>query len=154
MKSTRSIALILCLIMLLGLMTACQKKMPQTAAGFTQIMENAGFEVYDESDNGEDSIATAAVYAVGENYQIEYYGYEDSDSARRVYDNNQNKLDEDHSAKRMTSQMETNRYNYYAFSTEDDFYVIARIENTVVFCAADSEYKQEILTHMEALGYK
>ena len=78
MKFTRSIALILCLIMLLGLMTACQKKMPQTAAGFTQIMENAGFEVYDESDNGEDSIATAAVYAVGENYQIEYYGYEDS----------------------------------------------------------------------------
>lgn len=153
MKRTR-IAMLLCMAVLMGLMTACQKKMPQTAAGFTQIMVAAGFEVNDESDSNEETIATAAVYAVGENYQIEYYGYEDSDTARRVYTNNRNQLDADHPSKRLSAQVNTNRYNYFAFSTEADFYVIARIENTVVYCAADAEHREEILTHMEVLGYK
>lgn len=155
MKITKIIALLLCVVLATGLMTACQKRMPQTAAGFTQIMENAGLVVRDDTQtNDEDSWLTAELYAIGENYTIEYYGFENSNDAQRAFNSNNSSLDEDYPSKTVSSQVNTSRYNYRAFTAGGEFFVLARIENTLVGCIADAEYKQEILAHIEALGYK
>ena len=155
MKIAKMIALFLCLILLLGMMTACQKKMPLTAAGFTEIMENAGLEVRDDSDAiDEDSLPTAVMYAAGKDYLIEYYAFADSQTAQRCFDSNQKDFDEENPRKTMTVQITSGRYDYYAFTTSDQFYVLTRIENTMVGCITDAQYKQAVLEHIEALGYK
>lgn len=155
MKTTKIIALLLCVALVTGLMTACQKKVPQTPDGFTQIMENTGLEVRDDTDtNDDDSPLTAELCAISEGYMIEYYAYEDSNDAQNVFHSNYNSFDEEYPTKTLSTRVNTNRYNYFAFTSGGEFVVVARIENTLVGCIADAEYKQEILTHMEALGYK
>ena len=55
MKTRRMIVMLLCVVMIAGMMTGCQKKIPQTAAEFTQIMEAAGLEVRDNTGNGDEN---------------------------------------------------------------------------------------------------
>lgn len=155
MKTRRMIVMLLCVVMIAGMMTGCQKKIPQTAAEFTQIMETAGLAVRDNTGNGdENDKLTAKLYAIDENYTIEYYAFEDSGAAQRVYNSNYRTFDEENPVKTLSAKMTTSRYDYCAFTAGGQFYVIARIENTLVGCVADAEYKQEILSHIKALGYK
>ena len=45
-------------------------------------------------------------------------------------------------------------YKYYAFTADGNFYIISRIDQTMLYCVADSAYKDEIIGHIEKLGYK
>ena len=155
MKLTRTIAFVLCFGMILCFMTACGSKTPQTVSGFTEIMEGAGFEVQDvTADTETNDLATTVLIAVGENYQIEFYELVDSDTGEGVFYNNKQLFEDEHSVTTMSSEVTSGNYNYYAFNADGNFHMIARVDNTMLWCEAAKEYKDEIVEFVKTLGYK
>ena len=155
MKLTKVIILVLCFGMLLCVMTACSSKTPQTVSGFTEVMEAAGFEVQDvTADTETNDLATAVLVAVGENFQIEFYELIDSETGEGVFYNNKQLFTDEHSVKSMSSEVTSGNYDYYAFNANGNFHMIARVDNTMLWCEAAKEYKSEIVELVKSLGYK
>ena len=155
MKLTKAIALVLCLGMLLCVMTACSSKTPQTVSGFTEVMEAASFEVQDvTADKETNDLATAVLVAVGENFQIEFYELIDSETGEGVFYNNKKLFTDEHSVTTMSSEVTSGNYNYFAFNADGNFHMIARVDNTMLWCEAAKEYKDEIVEFVKTLGYK
>lgn len=155
MKLTKALAFVLCLGMILCFMTACSSKTPQTVSGFTEVMEAADFEVQDvTSDTETNGLATAVLVAVGENYQIEFFELTDSETGEGVFYNNKQIFTDEHSVQTMSSEVTSGNYNYYAFNADGNFHMIARIDNTMLYCEAAKEYKDEIVEFVKTLGYK
>ena len=141
--------------MLLCLSGCMSNKTPQTAEGFTQIMEEKGFEVADATEDIETNGVDARILvATGKNYQIQFHEFEDSDTGKLVFLNGKEVFDDKCSVKSMSLEMNTTNYNYYSFSSGKSFYLIARIEHTVISCVAEKEYKSEIIDLVKTLGYR
>lgn len=142
-------------VLLLSVFTGCQSRTAQTTAGFIQVMEDAGFEVEDVTDQIDtDDLATSVVIALGENYQIEFYEFVDSETGLGVFYNNRDIFDDAYSVKTLSTEISLMYYDYYAFSADGKFCMIARIDNTMLYCVADKEYRSEIVELVETLGYK
>ena len=155
MKIIRVPAIIISLAMMICLMTACGSKTPQTDIGFTRVMESAGLEVQNvTTDTETNSLATLVLIAVGENYQIEFYEFSDSETGEAVFYNNKQIFEDEHSFKTMSSETASGNYNYFAFNADGNFHMISRIDNTMLYCEAAKEYKSEIIDLVKTLGYK
>lgn len=140
--------------LLLSVLTGCGAKTAQTADGFTQIMEDAGFEVKDDtSELGTEDI-TSVLFAVGKNYQMDYYAFSDNETCKDFFYYNKEELDEEFSVKSISSTITMNNYNYYAFNADGDFHMIVRVDNTLLICVAEKAYKSEIVDLLKTLGYK
>ena len=118
-------------------------------------MEQAGFVVQDVTAETEtNGLATNVLIAVGEQYQIEYYELTDPETGEDVFYHNQELFDEEYNVKTLTSEVFLENYNYYAFNSGDHYCMIARIDNTMLWCVANKTYREEIIQNIELLGYK
>lgn len=157
MKKVKLIAFLMCVMMAACVLTGCAEKTPATEDGFTEIMQDAGFTVTDVTEETEtNGLATAVIVAVSEDegYQIEFWKLTDSETGEGVFYNNYNIFNEEHSVKTMSTETMLGNYNYYAFTADGDFHMISRIDDTMLYCEADKEYKEEIVDLVKALGYK
>lgn len=137
------------------MLVACGSKTPQTVEGFTQIMETSGFDVQDITDDAEtDSLARSVFAAVGDDYQIDFLEFADSEIGEDYFDNKKEMLEDEHRSKSFSLSVSVGNYNYYAFNAKDDFYLIAQIDNTMLYCVADKEYRSEITEFVKTLGYR
>lgn len=141
-------------MLLLSVLTGCGVKTAQTAEGFTQIMEDAGFDVEDVAVEPETDGRTSTLAAVGKNYQMDYYAFTDNETCADFFQAAMEELDEAHLKKTFSIQTTMNNYCYYAFNADGDFHVIVRVDNTMLCCTADKTYKSEIVDLLKTLGYK
>lgn len=155
MKRTKLLLLMLCVGVLLCTLTACGSKTPQTVSGFTDVMEAAGFDVQDvTATTNTNGLATAVLVAAGEHYQLEFYKLTDSETGEGVFYNNKQLFTDEHAVQTLSNEVTLGNYNYYAFNADGNFHMIARIEDTMLYCEAAKEYKDEIVELVKALGYK
>jgi len=155
MKTKRILISILCVVTIICCLTGCSPKTAQTVSGFTEFMEAAGFEVHNITASTEtNGLVTAVLIAAGENYQIEFYEFKDSETGEAFFNNIKDYFDEEHSSKTMSLKLALGSYNYYSFTAGGNFHIIVRIENTIIFCEADKAYKEEIVDCIKALGYR
>ena len=155
MKKTKIIFLAAFICLALLAITSCSKKTPQTTKGFTDIMEEAGFEVLDITEMYSDrGPVSSVIIARNENYQIDFYKLTDNNTAIGVFSNNKQIFDDEHSSKTFSTSVSSGNYDYYAFNAEGYFHMIARVDDTMLFCEAKEEYKDEILELVKKLGYK
>ena len=137
------------------MLTGCGSKTAQTVDGFIQVMEDAGFEVEDvTAEMGTNDLATSVIIAVGENYQIEFLELVDSETGKGVFNGNKAVSEDEHSVKSLILEVSSSNYNYYAFNADGEFHMIARIDNTMIYCVADKEFRSEIVNLAKTLGYK
>ena len=142
-------------VLLTAALTGCGSKTAQTTDGFTKIMEDAGFEVADVTSQTEmDDLITSILIATGDYYQMEFYVLVDNETCEDIFDQEMKTFDDEHSVKTLSVKHSTNNYNYYAFNSDGDFHMIARIDNTMLYCVADKKYKSEIVELLKTLGYK
>ena len=140
--------------LLLSILTGCGAKTAQTADGFTKIVEDAGLEVEDvTAELGTDDISSV-LFAVGGNYQMDYYAFADDETCADFFYVIMEEFDEEFSSKSFSSKITMNNYNYYAFNADGDFHMLARVDNTLLLCVADKAYKSEIVDLVKTLGYK
>ena len=153
MKRIFSVLSVLVVIMSFVL-TGCEDRTPQTVEGFSNFMKGKSFTIQDvTADTETNGLAKSVIVAVGKNYQLEFYELNDSETGEGVFYNNQNIFDEEHNVKTASKEISIDNYNYYAFNADGDFHMIARIDNTMLYCVADKTYKDEIVNIVKELGY-
>ena len=114
-KAPKVTTIMICLAPMMCFLTACGNKTPQTVSGFSKVMEDAGFEIQDLTDDTETKdLATSVIVAVGENYQIEFYELVDSETGKGVFYNNKQIFNDEHSFKTMSSEVTAGNYNYFS----------------------------------------
>ncbi len=157
MKGYKLISFLLCITLLVCVLTGCGSKTPITTEAFEQTMTAAGFTVIDVTESTEtNGLATRVIVAMNESdgYQIEFWELVDEETGEGVFYNNKSNLDEEHSSKTLSTTVTAGNYNYFAFTADGNFHLVARIANTMLYCEADKAYKDDIVDLVKQLGYK
>lgn len=143
-----AVALTVCLALV-----GCSEKTALSADAFSEAMEEEGFTVVDVSDTTEGD-AEKVLVAVGDEYQIEYFSFEDEELAEAVFETNREIVeDKDFSSSSHVSKSGPN-YNYFSLTGDGEFFIVAQVEDTMIYCNADKDCKEEVEELLEELGYK
>lgn len=136
---------------------AGKEKTVISASKFEEIMEENQFTVIDSKYQFEnyEYVEEARIAIENDaNYQIEFYVI-DSDKAEDFYNSNKEIFENEISNKssKSTQSMTFKNGKFYKAETSDKFIYLSRVENTIVYIHADSEYKDNINKMIEKLGY-
>ncbi len=147
--------IIVFVLALATLLSACGgNKTAKTPEEFTSFMEDKNFRVDDvTASTNTDDLANKVLVAYNGNYQIEFYELIDDATGNGVFNNNKDIFEDKHSVKTMSTEITTSNYSYYHFTGEDNFYMISRIKNTMLYCVAHKDFKDEIVDIVKNLGY-
>lgn len=125
-----------------------------TAKEFISIMEEKDFLVGEVTDQFEDAdIEVEEAYvAVGDDYQIEFYTFEDEENAEMFFKVNKAKFDEDSASSRVT--LNGKNFTSFSITTDGEYRFVERVDETVIYLDVDEEYKDEVKELVkEELGY-
>lgn len=125
-----------------------------TAKEFVSIMEENDFEVGEVTDQFEDAdIEVEEAYvAVGDDYQIEFYTFEDEENAEMFFKVNKAKFDEDSASSRVS--LNGKNFTSFSITTDGEYRFVERVDETVIYLDVDEEYKDEVKELVkEELGY-
>ena len=151
---TRILITISTVILVLVLLCSCSSKTAKTAQEFTDFAEDNGFTVSDVTEETEtNGLVKTILLANCEDYQLEFLVLNDADTAESVFYGNVENFDSEAALKTSTKQVDTSNYNYYEFVSDDMFCVVSRVEDTMLLCVADKEFKDDILEDIKQLGY-
>ena len=125
-----------------------------TAKKFISIMEEQDFLVGEvtEQFEGADIEVEEAYVAVGDDYQIEFYTFEDEKTAEMFFKVNKAKFDEDSASSRFS--LNGKNFNSFSITTDGEYRFVERVDETVIYLDVDEEYKDEVKELVkEELGY-
>lgn len=143
------------LVMTAGLfgLTGCVKKEAVTVKEFNQVMEDAGAEIVDATDQLSDRVVKEISLAVFDDYQIEFYVLTNEDTASAVFFENRAIFEENKGSVSSEISKSIGNYNYYALTSGGSCYLLARVDNTMLYVVADAGDKDEITEMFKTLGY-
>lgn len=148
---------VLVLMILIILLSACgSKKEVIDEDQFISIMTNKGFNIVNVENQFEKyGYFEEAFVALDKNgnYQIEFYELEDDNYALSFYNNNKSIFESSKADSSMYTSVDFDKNNKYTLTTETEYKVISRIEDTVIYLNVDKIYKEEIIKILKELGY-
>jgi hypothetical protein len=151
---TRMRTLCLYIIAAILVFSGCStNKTALTASGFEAKMEEAGFEIYDITDQYEEGLLQAAYVAMKEDYRLEFYVLNTNDDAKAMFNANQSDFEDLRSGNSSYNSVDIGNHSSYKLTTEDGYYVLSRIDNTLVFVKTDKKNKDAISNTLKNLGY-
>lgn len=86
-------------------------------------------------------------------YQIEFYELSDEENAIKFYNNNQSIFESTKGSNSSESSASLKNYSKYVLSTNGKYKVISRIDNTVIYCDIDDNYKSVVKEVLEEIDY-
>ena len=159
MKKMRKLS---CLVIVMAiLLIGCGKEMVSIET-FTETMEAAGLSVTEgfseeEVEDAEKSgILDVAIAWVDGAYQLEFYVCENEASANYVYSSTRADMEniyETISSAKSASSSQIGNYSKYAISVDGSYYVIIKVENTVLYATSSSGDKDVVNDLISSLGY-
>ena len=148
---------ILGLLVLVMLVSACTtKKVAIDEDKFISIMKNEGFTIVDVEEQFEQfdgfEEAYVAINPTGK-YQIEFYELENDSYTINFYNNNKSRFESSKKGATTYTSVDLNNYNKYTLTTSNKYKVLSRIGETMIYLDVDKEYKNEVNSILEKLGY-
>lgn len=149
---------IICLISLLSFTGCGKNKTAISAKDFTEKLEDKGYIIQESTTQysanneiKESYIALSEDY----DYQIEFIILESESDASNMYSHNKRKFEKEKENSNAKAHSEVNLANYskYTLIVNGEYKVLSRIENTLIYIDADSEYKDEIDEVLEDIKY-
>ena len=117
-------------------------------------MTNEGFVVVNVKDQfAQYNYIEDAYVATNNNYQIEFYELEEDNYAVDFYETNKKVFEETKSTTSIYINEDLPESNKYTLTTDKEYKVISRIEDTVVYLNIDKKYKDEANNILKKLGY-
>lgn len=156
MKKITAIALVMVILCSMLCTVGCKPKVSITAEDFKTAMEAKGFTVADASAQFAEYDEITKVYvAVSGNgkYQIEFYETSTDDAAARLFAGNKTIFEQSAGNASANSSVSTPTYNNYKLTSNGSYKVLSRINNTMIYIDAPAEFKDDIKTVLEGLGY-
>lgn len=144
-------ALLLIPLLTVFLLTGCVERNVITAETFISETEARGFRIEYSEYNGEPKYPLTADNG---NYQIMFYSCTDENSAESIYTRAVSIIESETDYMYISITLTGDTYNYRSLNSNGKYYVVSRVENTVMICyAAPEEYRDEIIQIMTDLGY-
>lgn len=149
------VMLFVCMVVFIGCGKSKEKMSVDT---FVNHMEQAGLTMMEQSDDiAEDSGITEVQVALAEDnlYQVEFYQLDGVENAQYFYNVAKNGIEEAYGE--VNGNVKTNvsasNYDKYTLSIEGRYYVVSRIEDTLVYVIASGDSKDIVKALMEEIGY-
>ena len=130
---------------------ACGKKESLSQDEISSSLISQGFDVYDVSEQMEDSNVKKVLAANNGKYQIEYYSFAKDKYAKDAYESNKDTFNKASSKKGKEKSNEN--YNKYTQELSDTYNCLIRIDNTLVYLSVNIEYKSSAKKVLKNLGY-
>lgn len=131
-------------------------KEPITASEFKNEMEELDFEIVDVKNQfAQYDFVEKAYVALEEDsdYQIEFYKLDEEDDAMDFYDNNKKIFQSQKGSTSAETNVNFKNNSKYTLTTNGEYKVVSRIEDTVIYLNVDKEYKDEVKEILKELGY-
>lgn len=154
-RFSKVLLFIFCICLMISL-TACGNKTALTASEFKTKMENKNFIVGDATYQMSQYDYIEKVYlAKNEDltYQIEFYQISDVDNAYSFYIYNKKIFEESKQSNSKETTLNIGNRSKYTVETAGKYKVVSRIDNTVIYINVDEQYKSEVKTILDELGY-
>lgn len=156
MKKLTAIALVSVILCSMLCLVGCAQKVSITAEDFKTAMESKGYTIADASEQFADYNEITKVYiAISGNgsYQIEFYELTDSDASMRLFAGNKNIFEQSAGNISANSSVSTPNYSNYKIIANGHYKVLSRINNTMIYIDVPAEFKDEVKTVLDELGY-
>lgn len=132
-------------------------KQPISAGDFKEIMEDKDFEIIDAKENQltEYDYVKKAYVALEEdyNYQIEFYKLDEEEDAIRFYKTNKEIFEDSKGSSSVETKVSMGNNSKYTLKTNDEYKVVSRIEDTVIYADVDEKYADEVKEILKEMGY-
>ncbi len=133
--------------------TACGKREALSLEEFNTIMEAEGYTITDATGQIAPKQITAISLALKDSYQIEFYVFTDADTAASVYAQNKSVFEENKPSGHVELYKNIGNYGYYSLTADGVYYLLSRVDNTMLYAVADAAYKSEINAMVKKIGY-
>ncbi len=155
MKFFKKLLIAVSVVILTITLVACSTKTPLTVEGFTDIMESEGFSVSDATVFSQTVvIADTVMVAMNDYYSIEFYDIDCNKTAYEFFELNKDAFENEDAVPTSTTEQNSSNFDYYDMTSDTGFHLVSRIDNTVVYCYTDEEYKDDVLKLVDTLGYR
>ena len=148
----KKLMMVLLLLLLVGVV-ACGKKVALTADEFKSKMETKGYEVLDITDQYDEGTIEAALIAMKDDYQIEFYVVNNDEQAIRAYNQNKDYFEELKVSGSIETETSVTKNAKYTLTSAGRYMVVARVDNTFLYADVDSTHKSEVSDDIKDLGY-
>lgn len=148
-------------------LTCCsifKPKDPISAGDFLEILsEDDGCAVEETTEEkvnslelGDDNLApqfekVISATKMNKGIQIDFYERKEVSDAKALYKASKRLLDD--YDRTSTTVVNAANYSRYTAHISDEYYIISRIENTIVLASTDYEYKEDLVDKMREIGY-
>lgn len=149
----KSLSMFVLTVILLICTSCAVSKTPVTCEVFKEKMENQGYEIYEITDQYEEGLFDSAQIALKDDYKVEFYVLPTNDDAVYMYNVNKSDFEALKGSKSSNSYVEVGNYGFYELTTNDGYYALSRVENTLIFIKTDRENKDEMKSVLKNLGY-
>lgn len=132
-------------------------KEPISARDFKDIMKDKDFEIIDAKENqfAEYDYIEKAYVALEEDYdyQIEFYKLDKEDDAIDFYEHNKEIFEDSKGSSSVGNETKMGNNSKYTLKTKNEYKVVSRIENTVIYVDVDEKYEDEVKEILKEMGY-
>ncbi len=127
-----------------------------TADQFKDKMENMNYIIVDAKDQFDEyDYIEKAYIAISKDYeyQIEFYEIDGEEQAISFYNHNKNIFESYKTSVSYETSVSIGNNSKYTLTTENEYRLLSRIDNTVIFVHVDKEYKDKINEDLKEIGY-
>lgn len=149
----RKIILGIITILIILSLTGCGNKKALTNNEFSEILGVEGFAVTDVTTLMEDENIEVLAAANNNNYQLEYHIYKTKEAAKKAYEGNKKSFATYKKNNNKEKNVTGNNYEKYTLELSDEYKVVSRIDNTLVYASISLEYKKDLNNILDKLGY-
>lgn len=148
----KKLGLLLC-ILVLFVLTGCGKKEVLTTEKFEEVLTKEGFSVTDVTSVLDDKTIKSVLTANNGIYQIEFYVTGNDKRAKEIYESNRNAFKENETKSSKQKEISKTDYEKYTFELENQYQVIIRNKNTMVYASLNSDNKKSLNKIIDKLNY-
>lgn len=153
MKTLKKLSLFLLVILLCVSLVGCGEKVAKTPEEFNDFMESKDFSVADSTLFVQTVVtAETALTALNDNYEIDFYELDCNETSKEFYNLNKEAFLNEESSN-TTTEITGSNFDYFDMTNDSGFRMTSRIDNTVIYCYTEAEYKDEVIKLVKELGY-
>ncbi len=153
MKTLKKLSLLLIVILLCVSLVGCGEKVAKTPEEFNDFMESKDFTVADSTLFAQTVVTSKTVLtALNDNYVIEFYELNCNDTSKEFYNLNKEAFLSEESSN-TTTEITGSNFDYFDMTNDSGFRMTSRIDNTVIYCYTEAEYKDEVIKLVKEFGY-
>ena len=140
---------IICILLIITL-NGCGKKESLNKDTFYNELSALGFGVVDVTGQMEDKSVKTLYTANNGKYQFEFYVFDNSENALNAFNGNKDYLTQ---KKGKEKEITKEEYNKFISVKDNEYNVIVRLKETLIFTSINSEYKKDFEKVLSDIGY-